>query len=146
MKKPAVSILLPVRNEERFLPAALDSIFRQTFTDWELVAVDDGSCDATPAILAGAAQRDPRVRVLRPSARGLVPALNAGLDACRAPLVARMDADDISHPRRLELQATFLSEQPLRRPAGLRLPLLSPGLAGIGNGRVRSLAERPLFP
>lgn len=112
MKTPAVSILLPVRNEERFLPAALDSIFRQTFTDWELVAVDDGSCDATPAILAGAAQRDPRVRVLRPSARGLVPALNAGLDACRAPLVARMDADDISHPRRLELQASFLSGNP----------------------------------
>ena len=112
MNRPAISILLPVRNEERFLPAALDSIFRQTFIDWELVAVDDGSDDATPAILAGAARIDSRVRVLRPSRRGLVAALNAGLDACRAPLVARMDADDISHPRRLELQASFLSNNP----------------------------------
>jgi glycosyltransferase involved in cell wall biosynthesis len=112
MKTPAVSILLPARNEERFLPAALDSIFRQTFPDWELVAVDDGSDDATPAILADAATRDPRVRVLRPSRRGLVTALNAGLEACRAPLVARMDGDDICHPRRLELQASFLSNNP----------------------------------
>jgi glycosyltransferase involved in cell wall biosynthesis len=112
MKAPSVSILLPVRNEENFLPAALDSIFRQTFPDWELVAVDDASHDGTPAILADAARRDPRVRVLRPARRGLVAALNAGLDACRAPLVARMDADDISHPRRVELQASFLSDNP----------------------------------
>lgn len=112
MNTPAVSILLPVRDEERFLPAALESIFRQTFTDWELVAVDDGSHDTTPAILAEAARRDPRVRVLRSPARGLVPALNTGLNACRAPLVARMDADDISHPRRLETQVSFLTRNP----------------------------------
>lgn len=110
MNRPAVSILLPVRNEERHLPAALESLFRQTFRSWELVAVDDGSSDATPVILKEAARRDPRVRVLRPDQRGLVPALNAGLQACRAPLTARMDGDDISHPRRLELQAAFLAD------------------------------------
>lgn len=112
MPCPAVSILLPVRNEERYLPAALSSITRQTFEDWELVAVDDGSTDSTPRILKAAAGRDPRIRVLQPGDRGLVPALNAGLEACRAPLVARMDADDISHPRRLELQYSFLSGNP----------------------------------
>jgi len=112
MTQPAVSILLPVRNEERFLSAALESLFRQTLKSWELVAVDDGSDDATPSILARAARRDPRVRVLRPAQRGLVVALNAGLAACRAPLTARMDADDISHPRRLEFQAAFLAENP----------------------------------
>lgn len=112
MALPAVSILMPVRNEERFLPAALESIYRQTLQDWELVAVDDGSTDATPAILQLAASSDSRIRVLRPAKRGLVPALNAGLDACRAQLVARMDADDISHPRRLELQESFLSGNP----------------------------------
>jgi glycosyltransferase involved in cell wall biosynthesis len=116
MTRPAVSILLPVRNEERFLPAALESVFRQTLASWELVAVDDGSDDATPAILARAARLDPRVRVLRPAQRGLVGALNAGLAACRAPLTARMDADDISHPRRLQLQASFLAGNP---PVGL---------------------------
>ena len=107
-----VSILLPVRNEARFLPAALASLFRQTMTSWELVAVDDGSSDATPAILAGAARRDPRVRVISLPGRGLVAALNAGLAACRAPLVARMDGDDVSHPRRLELQAAAFSADP----------------------------------
>ena len=105
---PHVSILMPVRNEERFLAAALRSVAAQTLTDWELVAVDDSSTDATPAILAEAARRDPRIRVLRPAERGLVPALNAGLAACRAPLVARMDGDDVSHPRRLASQAEFL--------------------------------------
>lgn len=112
MTAPLVSILLPVRNEERFLPAALESLFRQTLQSWELVAVDDGSSDATPEILDRAADRDQRIRVLRPGERGLVAALNAGLAACRAPLTARMDADDIAHPRRLELQVSYLSGNP----------------------------------
>ena len=106
---PAVSILMPVRNEERFLPAALDSISRQTLQTWELIAVDDGSTDATPTILAAAAEADPRIRVLSTNGQGLVPALNMGLAACCAPLVARMDGDDISHPARLAEQATFLA-------------------------------------
>lgn len=109
---PLISILMPVRNEETFLPQALESIFRQTFTNWELVAVDDHSDDMTPQILAQAAERDPRVRVLKPEARGLVPALNAGLAACRGELVARMDGDDVSHPRRLELQGAFMAQEP----------------------------------
>lgn len=112
MEKPAVSILLPVRNEERHLPAALESLFRQTLNSWELVAVDDGSSDGTAAILREAARRDPRVRVLCPANRGLVAALNAGLEACRSPIVARMDGDDLCHPRRLEIQAAFLAERP----------------------------------
>jgi glycosyltransferase involved in cell wall biosynthesis len=110
--RPEVSILLPVRNEERFLPAALASLLRQTLESWELVAVDDGSTDATPDILAAVARRDARVKVLLSPQRGLVPALNAGLAACRAPLVARMDGDDIAHPRRLELQQAFMAANP----------------------------------
>jgi glycosyltransferase involved in cell wall biosynthesis len=112
MTEPIVSILLPVRNEEKFLPAALDSLFRQTLTSWELIAVDDGSTDGTAAILDEASRSDPRVRLLRPSRRGLVEALNAGLYACNSPFVARMDGDDISHPRRLEIQADFLADNP----------------------------------
>ncbi|HOP39914.1 MAG TPA: glycosyltransferase [Geobacteraceae bacterium] len=112
MKKPAVSILLPVRNEERHLPAALESLFRQTLPSWELVAVDDGSTDGTAAILAAAVRRDSRVRVLRPAQRGLVAALNVGLEECRSSVVARMDGDDLCHPRRLEIQAAFLEENP----------------------------------
>jgi glycosyltransferase involved in cell wall biosynthesis len=112
MTVPSVSILMPVRNEQAYLPAALDSITRQTLRTWELVAVDDGSSDATPAILADAVRRDPRIRVIRREGGGLVAALNAGLGDCRAPLLARMDGDDISHPRRLELQTAYLDAQP----------------------------------
>lgn len=99
---------MPVRNEASYLPAALDSLLRQTLADWELVVVDDGSTDATPAILAAAALRDPRIRALKCRGGGLVAALNEGLAACRASYIARMDGDDISHPRRLELQADLL--------------------------------------
>lgn len=111
-RPPRISILMPVRNEESYLPAALDSLYRQTLNDWELVAVDDGSCDATPDILARASRHDLRVRVVRSEGNGLVNALNRGLAACRAPLVARMDGDDICHPRRLELQAAYLHAFP----------------------------------
>lgn len=108
---PAVSILMPVRNEERFLPAALRSLAAQTFTDWELVAVDDGSTDGTSRILAEAAAADQRIRVLH-SGEGLVPALNLGLKKCRASLIARMDGDDVSHPRRLAAQVAHLAAHP----------------------------------
>lgn len=102
---------MPVRNEEKFLPAALASIAAQTCRDWELVVVDDGSSDGTAAIL-GAAAADPRVRVLQNRGKGLVPALNQGLAACRAPLLARMDGDDIAHPQRLARQLTLLAANP----------------------------------
>lgn len=110
MTTPAVSILLPVRNEARHLPFTLDSLYCQTLKEWELVAVDDHSDDETPAILASAAARDGRIRVVSPAVPGLVNALNAGLAQCRTSFVARMDGDDIAHPRRLELQYRFLLE------------------------------------
>lgn len=103
---------MPVRNEERYLQATLDSLYRQTLADWELVAVDDGSSDETPAILARTSRHDSRVTVIRREGDGLVAALNTGLKACRAPLLARVDGDDICHPRRLELQAAFLKSRP----------------------------------
>jgi glycosyltransferase involved in cell wall biosynthesis len=112
MTSPKVSILLPVRNEARHLPAALKSIFSQTMKSWELVVVDDFSADETPRILAEAARSDHRVRVVRSPGRGLVSALNFGFGECRASLVARMDGDDISHPRRLELQTAALDSDP----------------------------------
>ncbi len=109
---PKISILMPIRNEERYLQATLDSLFRQTCTDWELIAVDDGSSDGTASILAEAARADKRVQVIRREGGGLVAALNIGLEACRAPLLARLDGDDICHPRRFERQAAFLDAQP----------------------------------
>lgn len=104
---------MPVRNEECYLQAALDSLYRQTLASWELIVVDDGSSDRTAAILAGAVRKDRRVRVIRrEGGGGLVAALNAGLEACRTPLLARFDGDDICHPRRLERQAAYLEAHP----------------------------------
>jgi glycosyltransferase involved in cell wall biosynthesis len=83
MTEPLLSVLLPVKNGEAFLAAALDSIRCQTLRDWELVCVDDGSTDATPRILADFACQDPRIRVIIPCHGGLVGALATGLAACR---------------------------------------------------------------
>lgn len=109
---PILSVLMPCYNAAHTLPEALDSLARQTLADFEVVAVDDGSTDETPVILKAWAGRDERVCVLTGPHEGILPALNAGLVACRAPLVARMDADDRSHPERLECQAAYLEMHP----------------------------------
>lgn len=87
----------------------LSSITRQTLTDWECIIVDDGSTDDTSAIARDAARRDPRVQVVTVPHGGLIGALNEGLRHCRAPLVARMDADDLMHRERLGAQANALA-------------------------------------
>lgn len=112
MNRPAVSVLLAVRNEERDLPAALRSLRRQTLRNWELIAVDDGSTDRTAQILQAAAAENPRIRPFCRPPQGLVAALNFGLAHCSAPYVARMDGDDIAHPQRLALQLAALENAP----------------------------------
>lgn len=112
MAAPLVSVLLPVRNAAATLPAALDSLLAQTLADFEIVAVDDGSSDATATVLAGYAVREPRLRVLSRPAEGLCAALNAGLSAARGRYVARLDADDVCHPERLAAQAQMLESRP----------------------------------
>lgn len=107
-----VSILMPVYNAARTLPASLRSIRSQAFDEWELIAVNDGSTDESLDILEGAAQKDPRVRVISGSHAGHVEALRAANALATAPLLARMDADDLMHPRRLLLQVTRLSSPP----------------------------------
>ena len=97
-------MLLPVRDGGAQLGACLDSLAAQTLVDYELVAVDDGSRDGSGERLLARARLDPRVRVLRTAPRGLVAALTLALGEARAPLVARMDADDVAHPARLALQ------------------------------------------
>jgi len=115
---PLISVLLPVYDGAATLPACLDSVLGQSETDFELVAADDGSADATPALLAARAAADPRVRPLRLPHRGIVAALNAGLAACRGRYVARIDADDRMHPHRLARQRAFLEAHPACDLAG----------------------------
>jgi len=108
IEDPLVSVLLPVRDAGCALVQALRSLTRQTLHAIEIVAVDDGSADGSGQVLDDWARADERVRVIHTPPGGLVAALNTGLEACRAPYVARMDADDVSHPRRLELQLALL--------------------------------------
>jgi len=103
---------MPVWNGEATLQAAIDSILQQTEPGWELLAVDDGSTDATGVMLAAAARRDPRVRPVTTAHQGIVAALETGLARATAPLVARMDADDVSHPERLARQRAHLADHP----------------------------------
>jgi glycosyltransferase involved in cell wall biosynthesis len=104
--RPLVSVLMPVRNGLPWLPSALDSLLHQTLRDIEVIVLEDGSTDATPATLA--AYRDPRVRVIPTGGVGIAAALNEGLAAARGIYVARQDADDESRPQRLARQAACL--------------------------------------
>jgi glycosyltransferase involved in cell wall biosynthesis len=112
MTTPLISVLLPVRDAGAYLDECMASLGRQTLDDFEVVAVDDGSTDGSAEALDFWAARDPRVRVVHREQEGLVATLNAGLEVCRAPFVARMDADDISHPRRFELQVAEMEDLP----------------------------------
>ena len=107
MPGPAVSVLMGVHNGAPWVARAVESVLGQTLADLELIVVDDGSTDATPALLA--AVPDPRLIVERQARAGLARALNRALARARAPLIARLDADDVALPLRLERQAAFLA-------------------------------------
>jgi glycosyltransferase involved in cell wall biosynthesis len=115
---PRVSVLLPVRDEEPFLADCLDSLSAQTLPDFEVIAVDDGSTDATPAILEAHARADSRFRALRQEPTGVVAASERARAEARAPLIARMDADDVALPERLELQVAAIEEEGLAAVGG----------------------------
>ncbi|GAC1337431.1 MAG: glycosyltransferase [Myxococcales bacterium] len=116
MTAPLISVLLPARDAAGTLSAALAGLFEQRAAPpWELVCVDDGSTDATPLLLAAAGRSAPagvEVRVVRGEGRGIVAALNLGLQHCQGDFIARMDADDLAHPDRLRLQAELLARSP----------------------------------
>ena len=105
---PRVSILLPCRNAENTLEAAVYSLETQTHTEFEVLAVDDGSTDRTDEMLREWAHRDPRVRVLSNHHKGIVGALRMAASHATGELLARMDADDVAHPERLERQIEYL--------------------------------------
>lgn len=109
---PLVSVLLPVRDGARHLPAALHSLLIQKGVPFEIIAIDDASQDDTPAILAAFAASHPGVRVLRGDGRGIARALGLGLAAAQGRYIARMDADDIALPGRLAAQALHLERHP----------------------------------
>jgi glycosyltransferase involved in cell wall biosynthesis len=107
-----VSILLPFRNAAGTLDGAIASMAGQTYTDWELFLIDNASSDDGPSIAQRWASRDPRIHLLHEPHIGIAHALNTGLAQAKGRYIARMDADDISHPERLAMQVAYLDAHP----------------------------------
>lgn len=111
MKSPLVSILLPVFNAEAYVGESIQSLLAQTFTDFELIILDDGSTDQSVAIIQ--TFTDPRIRFFQqPTNQGLIATLNSALDYARGQYIARQDADDLSLPERLAKQVAFMEQNP----------------------------------
>lgn len=123
MPLPAVSVVLPFRDAESTVEEAVGSILEQTFRDFELIAIDDGSSDRSAAVIEALAATDHRIRLIGTARSGLVGALNAGLAEARADLVARMDADDVMLPSRLEEQVDRMRRFPELAVLGCRVEL-----------------------
>ncbi|EME20387.1 glycosyltransferase family 2 protein [Rhodococcus triatomae] len=130
MNTPLVTVLVPAYNAALHLRESIDTILAQDFRDFELLVVDDGSTDDTPAVLASV--DDPRLRVVRQDNTGLVGALNRGLDEARGEFVARMDADDPMPAGRLSAQMRAMHADP-----GLIVCGTDYELFGAATGRVR---------
>lgn len=111
-ESPTISVLMPVYNAERYVAKAVQSILDQTFRDFEFLIIDDGSTDGSRKILESFARRDSRIHLISRANTGLVVALNEMLDLARGEFIARMDADDISLPARLETQLAYMRAHP----------------------------------
>ncbi len=111
MSEPFVSVILPVYNQQAKIGRAVRSILSQTWQDFELIVIDDGSTDGTWKNLLPYGQ-EPRTRLVKETHRGLTPTLNHGLKLARGELIARQDSDDLSDPTRLERQVAFMDSHP----------------------------------
>lgn len=132
MATPSVSVVLAVYNGERHLEASLRSILDQTFTDFEVIVVDDGSVDRTPEILSGMRRSDSRIGVIRQENRGLAASLNRGIALARGAYIARQDADDMSLPGRFERQVAYLQTHPSVAALGTGTDVIDESGAVVG--------------
>lgn len=128
---PDITVLLPVYNGKDFIAEAIESILNQTFTNFQLLVMDDGSTDGTGEILRQFAASDSRIRVHQRENRGLIATLNEGLNLCSTELVARMDADDYALPHRLAVQYAYMTEHP-------EVAVCSAGMVEYETGRILS--------
>lgn len=129
---PTICVLLCVHNGAPYIRSAIDSILRQTWRRFELLIVDDASTDETAAILAG--YTDPRIRTVRNAEnRGLTASLNLGIAQSQSDYIMRQDADDLSHPGRMERQVGYLTTHPHVAAVGSQVRLIDE--AGRSQGR-----------
>lgn len=106
---PKVSVIIPVYNGEKYIREAIDSVLNQTFEDFEIIVIDDGSTDSTPMILKDYGNK---IRWKSQKNRGQASALNTGMKMAKGEYIAYLDADDICLPERLEIQVKYLDEHP----------------------------------
>ena len=106
-----VSILIPFKNTAHFLPECLDSILQQSYSDWEIVAIDDHSTDASNKLLHSYAGRDPRIKVFKNDGTGIIPALQKAYALSKGEFITRMDSDDIMKPDRLQVMVNYLKQE-----------------------------------
>lgn len=122
-----VTVALPCYNAEAHLSDALDALLKQTFRSLEIIAVDDGSTDGTARILESYANRDRRMRIVRHESNlGLIPTLNRAVAEATGEYLARIDADDVCHPARIERQVAFLEQHPEIGVVGCAIRPVSP--------------------
>ena len=126
MKSPRVSVAMPVYNSEKYVAKAVASILAQTFEDFEFLIVDDGSTDASRAILQEYAARDRRIKLTSRPNTGYLVALNEMLRRARGEYIARMDADDVALPERFERQIQYLDDHPECVLLGSRVIIIDP--------------------
>lgn len=132
---PTVSVVVPYRNAAATVGEALESVLADRSVPFELVAIDDASTDGGAAIVADLARRDVRVRPVVSNGRGLVPALEYGVANARAPFIARMDADDVSHPGRFAAQLALLATDANLAAVGTQVEGFPRAAVGEGLGR-----------
>ena len=137
---PAISVVLPVYNAEAYVGEAVESILAQSFTDFELIAINDGSTDGSGAILRELAARDTRIVLVERPNDGLVSALNEGIESARAEFIARMDADDVAMPERFALQHARMVKEPELAVLGSLIRWMDRA------GNIIELANQPLTP
>jgi glycosyltransferase involved in cell wall biosynthesis len=138
-KKPTVSIVMPVYNTEKYVEEAVISVLRQTFTDWELIIMDDGSQDKSPVILRKICKIDKRIKcILSPKNRGIGETMTDLVRQAQGKYIARMDSDDIMLSSRIETQVKFLQDNPSIGVVGSYLAELD------GNRKLRAVRKVPV--
>ena len=137
---PAISVVLPVYNAEAYVREAVESVLAQSFTNFELILINDGSTDGSGAILCDLAARDTRIVLMERPNDGLVSALNEGIERARADLIARMDADDVTMPERFALQHARMVEEPELAVLGSFMRIMDK------TGKIIRLDKYPLTP
>ncbi|SRR5258706_835555 len=135
-KSPKVSVVMPVYNCEKYVGAAIESILNQTFEDFEFIIIDDASSDKTYSVVKGFARRDKRIHLFRNRKNlQIANTLNKAISLARSDIVVRMDADDFSYPRRIEIQYSFLVKHPKVAIVGTNMDIMD------NNGYIVSKRE-----